>query len=208
MCKKLSWVLWFSESVLAQSIHTHHWAASIVQIRIICIGLPRTFNHSAASHLPLSPPPPLLSHTTPHTYQRPMHTYVCGLFILSCVGTKTKDSILKYSSSASAIQSVVHFLSASPLEDKCFPRATLRQENHLHAPSHTRSFSPCSCPSLPFFSLAQHLSPGCVIDVVTAEPLQSSITDKLSRDSVCVCKCEFLCVTVCVWDAGVGQGGS
>lgn len=128
-----------------------------------------------------------------------MHTYVCGLFILSCVGTKTKDSILKYSSSASAIQSVVHFLSASPLEDKCFPRATLRQENHLHSPSHTRSFSPRSCPSLPFFSLAQHLSPGCVIDVVTAEPLQSSITDRLSGDSVCVCvSVSFVRNCVCV----------
>lgn len=130
--------------------HRFYFLRRFVQIRIICIMLLKMFNHSTASHLPFPPLPPSFSQT-PHTYQRPMHTYMCMLFILPCVGTKTKDSILKYSSSASAIQPAVPFLSASPRKHKCFPRVTLRQENHLHSHSHTHSFSLRSCPSLPFF---------------------------------------------------------
>ena len=127
-----------------------------------------------------------------------MHAYVCVLFILPCVGTKTKDSILKYSSSVSAIQPAVPFLSASPRKHKCFPRVTLRQENHLHSHSHTHSISPRSCPS---FTLPPSLSwvpYRCGYCWASRVRLQTGCLGTLCV-CVCVCVCECMSRSVCEW---------
>ena len=64
---------------------------------------------------PLLLPLVFLQPSTPHTSRRPVHAYVRRLFIPPRVGIKSKDSILKYSSSAAAL-----FLSASPRKQKRF----------------------------------------------------------------------------------------
>lgn len=70
-------------------------------------------------------PPASSRHPTP-TRGLYTHMCMCLLFIHSCVGTETKDSIFHQA-----------FLSASPHLHECFLRITLRQENHLHSHSHT-----------------------------------------------------------------------
>lgn len=85
--------LWVSSILFPRAgLYKKKGAFASCCLRCLIIQLPLIF----------PPPPPLLLFSQKHpTPQRPMHAYVCLLFILSCVGTKTKGSILKYSSSAS-----------------------------------------------------------------------------------------------------------
>lgn len=147
----------------------------------VFITLLQTFNHSMASHLPF---PPSCFLSTPHTYQRSIHTYVhvSAIYTFMCGHWNEGQHIPP--SLPLCIAPLTWMLSEDNLKTREPPPLSLP-----HTPSRRAAV-------LVTLSLTLHLSPGWVTEVVNAEPLQSSITARLSMEPAHVCVFWWQC---CCW---------